>query len=209
MTNLYVANHALITHKLSILRNKDTGNKEFRECASEITMLLCYEATRNLKLKEVDFDTPVESGTFGMLENKFTIVPVLRAGIGMVDAMLTFIPNASIGMLGFCRNEETLTPNEYYKNLPKNIGNSDVFIVDPMLATGNTAIESANILKKSGCKNMKFICLIASPEGVEKFHSVHSDIDIFTGALDRKLNESGFIAPGLGDAGDRIFGTDD
>ena len=210
MPNLYVANHALITHKLSMLRNKDTSNKDFREISSEITMLLCYEATRNLKLKKINFDTPVENGEFEMLENsKFTIVPVLRAGVGMVDAMLTLIPKARIGMLGVFRDEETLKPIKYYKNFPKTIADSEVFLIDPMLATGGTAIISATYLKELGCKQIKFICLIASPEGVEKFHEIHGDIDIFAGALDRGLNKNGYIVPGLGDAGDRIFGTDD
>ena len=210
MPNLYVANHALITHKLSMLRNKETGNKDFRELASEITMLLCYEATRDLKMQKVSFDTPVESSEFDMLENsKFTIVPVLRAGIGMVDAMLSLIPKAKIGMLGFCRNEETLVADEYYKNFPKTIAESEVFLVDPMLATGGTAIHSVSHLKKLGCKEIKFICLLASPEGVENFHKVHGDVSVYTGALDRGLNENGYIVPGLGDAGDRIFGTDD
>ena len=209
MANLYVANHALITHKLSLLRNKNTGHKEFRESASEITMLLCYEATRNLKMKKVGFSTPVEYGEFEMLKNtSFTVVPVLRAGIGMVDAMLTLIPNARIGMIGIYRNEETLMPVDYYLKLPKDIAKSMVFLVDPMLATGGTAIAAANYLKEAGCKDMCFICLIAAPFGIENFHNAHPDIDILAGAVDRELNANGYILPGLGDAGDRIFGTD-
>jgi uracil phosphoribosyltransferase len=172
-------------------------------------MLLCYEATRDLKLKKVSFDTPVTNAEFDMLENsKFTIVPILRAGIGMVDAMLSLIPKAQVGMMGLARDEETLEPIKYYQKFPKTIADSEVFLIDPMLATGGTAIFSTTHLKELGCKKIKFICLIASPEGVANFHKTHGDVDIFTGALDEKLNESGFIVPGLGDAGDRIFGTE-
>jgi len=193
-----------------MLRNKGTCNKDFRELASEVTMLLCYEATRDLKLKKINFDTPVQNGDFDVLENnKFTIVPVLRAGIGMVDAMLALIPNAKIGVLGISRDEKTLSPIEYYKNLPKTIADSVVFLIDPMLATGGTAVHSAAYLKNLGCKKIKFICLIAAPDGVENFHKAHSDIDIYAGALDSGLNKNGYIVPGLGDAGDRIFGTDE
>lgn len=160
-------------------------------------------------MKKVSFTTPVEAGEFEMLDNtSFTIVPVIRAGIGMVDAMLTLIPNAKIGMIGLYRNEETLKPVDYYLKLPKDIADSKVFLVDPMLATGGTAVAAANYLKEAGCKDISFICLIAAPVGIEVFHKAHGDIDIYAGAVDRELNSNGYIMPGLGDAGDRIFGTD-
>jgi len=162
-----------------------------------------------LKMKKVQIDTPIESGEFDVIENaNFTVVPVIRAGIGMVEAMTTLMPHAKIGMIGLFRNEETLKPVEYYKKFPKNIADSEVFLVDPMLATGGTAIASAKYLKEVGCKDIKFLCLIASPEGIENFLKAHDDIDIYAGAVDKCLNERGYIVPGLGDAGDRIFGTE-
>jgi len=208
MKNLHVAQHPLISHKLTMLRDKNTDTKMFRELISEISMLLFYEATRDLNLTKTTVETPVASSEFDILENdKFTIVPILRAGVGMTSAIQSLIPSARIGVLGMYRNEETFNPVVYYCKLPEDITETSVFVIDPMLATGGSSIAALDHLKKLGCKNIKFLSIIAAPEGVENLSREHNDIEIFTAALDIKLNEKNYIVPGLGDAGDRIFGT--
>ena len=208
MANVHVLDHPLIQHKLAILRNKKTSVKEFRELVGEIAGLMCYEATRNLPTREVEVQTPVATAKCRMLSGKkLAIVPVLRAGLGMVDGMLTLIPAAKVGHIGLYRNEETLEPVEYYCKLPKDIAERDVFVLDPMLATGGSAIDAIGQIKKRGAKHIKFIGLIAAPEGLKALHEAHPDVDIYVAAQDEKLNENGYIIPGLGDAGDRIFGT--
>ena len=200
--------HPLIQHKIGIIRRKDTGSKDFRHMISEIAMLMCYEATRNLKLVDVQIETPICRTTVKELEGKkLAIVPILRAGLGMVDGMLTMIPAAKVGHIGLYRNEETLEPVEYYCKLPKDCAERVVFVVDPMLATGGSASAAITMLKAKGVKNIRFMCIIAAPEGVERMQKEHPDVDLFIGALDERLNEIGYIVPGLGDAGDRIFGT--
>ena len=205
---VHILDHPLLQHKLSILRDERTGVKEFREIVSEIAALECYEATRDLPTEEVEIKTPVATGTFQVLAGKkLAIVPILRAGLGMVDGMLTLIPAAKVGHIGLYRNEETLEPVEYYCKLPKDIAERDVFVLDPMLATGGSAIDAIGQIKKRGAKHIKFIGLIAAPEGLKALHEAHPDVDIYVAAQDEKLNENGYIIPGLGDAGDRIFGT--
>ena len=208
MANVTVLDHPLIQHKLAILRSKDTPVKEFRELVGEIAGLMCYEATRNLPTKEVSVETPITTATCRMLAGKkMAIVPILRAGLGMVDGILTLIPSAKVGHIGLYRNEETLEPVEYYCKLPSDIAEREVIVLDPMLATGGSASDAINQIKKRGAKHIKFIGLIAAPEGLKALHTNHPDVDIYVGALDEKLNEVGYIIPGLGDAGDRIFGT--
>ena len=208
MSNVHVFDHPLIQHKLSILRDKNTSVKEFRELISEIAMLMCFEATRDLPLEEIDVETPVATAHCKHIAGKkLAIVPILRAGLGMVDGMLTLIPAAKVGHIGLYRNEETLEPVEYYCKLPKDIAERDVFVLDPMLATGGSAIDDIGQIKKRGAKHIKFIGLIAAPEGLKALHEAHPDVDIYVAAQDEKLNENGYIIPGLGDAGDRIFGT--
>lgn len=203
-----IMEHPLIQHKIGIIRRKDTGSKDFRHMISEIAMLMCYEATRNLKLVDVQIETPICRTTVKELEGKkLAIVPILRAGLGMVDGMLTMIPAAKVGHIGLYRNEETLEPVEYYCKLPKDCAERVVFVVDPMLATGGSASAAITMLKAKGVKNIRFMCIIAAPEGVERMQKEHPDVDLFIGALDERLNEIGYIVPGLGDAGDRIFGT--
>lgn len=203
-----IMEHPLIQHKIGIIRRKDTGSKDFRHMISEIAMLMCYEATRNLKLVDVEIETPICRTTVKELEGKkLAIVPILRAGLGMVDGMLTMIPAAKVGHIGLYRNEETLEPVEYYCKLPKDCAERVVFVVDPMLATGGSASAAITMLKAKGVKNIRFMCIIAAPEGVERMQKEHPDVDLFIGALDERLNEIGYIVPGLGDAGDRIFGT--
>lgn len=203
-----IMEHPLIQHKIGIIRRKDTGSKDFRHMISEIAMLMCYEATRNLKLVDVQIETPICRTTVKELEGKkLAIVPILRAGLGMVDGMLTMIPAAKVGHIGLYRNEETLEPVEYYCKLPKDCAERAVFVVDPMLATGGSASAAITMLKAKGVKNIRFMCIIAAPEGVERMQKEHPDVDLFIGALDERLNETGYIVPGLGDAGDRIFGT--
>lgn len=203
-----IMEHPLIQHKIGIIRRKDTGSKDFRHMISEIAMLMCYEATRNLKLVDVEIETPICRTTVKELEGKkLAIVPILRAGLGMVDGMLTMIPAAKVGHIGLYRNEETLEPVEYYCKLPKDCAERVVFVVDPMLATGGSASAAITMLKAKGVKNIRFMCIIAAPEGVERMQKEHPDVDLFIGALDERLNETGYIVPGLGDAGDRIFGT--
>ena len=208
MAEVHVLDHPLIQHKLAILRSKDTPVKEFRELVGEIAGLMCYEATRKLPLKEVEVETPVATAKCRMLSGKkLAIVPVLRAGLGMVDQMVALIPSAKIGHIGLYRDPETHKPVEYYCKLPEDIANRQVFVVDPMLATGGSAIDAISQIKKHGAKRIKFIGLIAAPEGIEALHKAHPDVDIYLGAKDDHLNENGYIVPGLGDAGDRIYGT--
>ena len=208
MGKVTVFDHPLIQHKLSIMRDKDTSVKEFRELVSEVAMLMCYEATRDLPLEEVEIETPVAPATVKRLSGKkLAVVPILRAGLGMVDGMLTMIPSAKVGHIGLYRDPETLLPVKYYCKMPKDIAERDVIIVDPMLATGGSATAAITFLKEYGCKHIKLMSIIGAPEGIKKVQDEHPDVDIFVAAEDEKLNEHGYIVPGLGDAGDRIFGT--
>lgn len=208
MGHLIIMDHPLIRHKIGIIRNAATGTKEFREIISEIAMLECYESTRNLRLEEVEIETPVAPTTVERLAGKkLAIVPILRAGLGMVSGMQTLIPSAKVGHIGMYRDPETLEPVEYYCKLPADVEERDVFVVDPMLATGGSACDAIARLKEHGCRNIRFLCIIASPEGLRRLQETHPDVDIIVGALDERLNELGYIIPGLGDAGDRIFGT--
>ena len=208
MATVTVLEHPLIQHKLAILRNKDTGVKEFRELVSEIAGLMCYEATRNLPTKEVEVQTPVAVAKCRRLAGKkLAIIPILRAGLGMVDAMVDLIPSAKIGHIGLYRDPETHLPVEYYCKLPEDIGNRQVFVVDPMLATGGSAVAAIDFLKQHGCKSIVMMNIIGAPEGVKAVQEAHPDVDIYLAALDEKLNDHAYIIPGLGDAGDRIFGT--
>ncbi len=208
MGSVTVLDHPLIQHKLSILRNKDTGVKEFRELVGEIAALMCYEATRNLPLEEVEIETPVAKAKVKVLAGKkLAIVPVLRAGLGMVDAMIDLIPSAKVGHIGLYRDPETHEPVEYYCKMPPDIAERQVFIVDPMLATGGSAVAAIDFIKKYGCKNITLMNIIAAPEGVEAVRKAHPDVDMYVAAVDEKLNDHAYIVPGLGDAGDRIFGT--
>jgi len=203
-----VLDHPLITHKLSILRNKKTGTKEFRELVSEIAILLCYEATKDAKLKSTIIETPLEKYKTKCLdEDNYAFVPILRAGMSMVEGIIKVIPNAKIGHIGLYRNEETLQPVEYYYKMPENINKREVFILDPMLATGGSAIATIDRLKKDGVKKIKFLCVIAAPEGLKEVKEKHPDVQIYCASVDRKLNDVGYILPGLGDAGDRVYGT--
>ena len=208
MGTVHVLEHPLIQHKLAILRNKDTGVKEFRELVSEIPGLMCYEATRNLPTEEVLVETPVATAKCRVLAGKkLAIVPVLRAGLGMVDAMVDLIPSAKIGHIGLYRDPDTHMPVEYYCKLPEDVDKREVFVVDPMLATGGSAVAAIDFLKKRGCKNIIMMNIIGCPEGVAAVQKAHPDVDIYIAALDEKLNDHAYIIPGLGDAGDRIFGT--
>ena len=208
MAEVHVLDHPLIQHKLAILRSKDTPVKEFRELVGEIAGLMCYEATRKLPLKEVEVETPVATAKCRMLSGKkLAIVPVLRAGLGMVDQRVALIPSAKIGHIGLYRDPETHKPVEYYCKLPEDIANRQVFVVDPMLATGGSAVAAIDFLKKHGCKNIIMMNIIGAPEGVAAVQQAHPDVEIYLAALDEKLNEHAYIVPGLGDAGDRIFGT--
>ena len=208
MANVYIMDHPLIQHKIGLIRKKETGTKDFRQTISEIAMLICYEATRELKLADVEIETPICQTTVKELSGKkMAIVPILRAGLGMVDGMLNLIPAAKVGHIGLYRDPETLEPVEYYCKLPEDCAEREVFVVDPMLATGGSAVEAIRMLKNKGVKNIHFMCIIAAPEGVQAMEQAHPDVDIYIGALDEKLNEHGYIVPGLGDAGDRIFGT--
>ena len=208
MSKVQVMDHPLIQHKINYIRNEEVGSKEFREIVGEIASLMCYEATRDLKMEDVKIKTPICEMTGKQLSGKkLAVVPILRAGLGMVDGMLAMIPSAKVGHIGLYRNEETLEPVEYYCKLPKDCAEREVFVVDPMLATGGSATAAITMLKEKGAKKIHFMCIIASPEGIEKMHEVHPDVDVFVGALDDHLNEHGYIVPGLGDAGDRIFGT--
>ena len=208
MSNVFVLDHPLIQHKLAILRNQDTGVKEFREAVSEIAGLMCYEATRNLPTVEVEVQTPVALAKCKVLAGKkLAIIPILRAGLGMVDSMVDMIPSAKIGHIGLYRDPETHQPVEYYCKLPEDIGSRQVFVVDPMLATGGSAVAAIDFLKQHGCKNIIMMNIIGCPEGVKAVQDAHPDVDMYLAALDERLNEHAYIIPGLGDAGDRIFGT--
>ncbi len=208
MENVYVLDHPLIQHKLAILRNKETGVKAFREMIGEIASLMCYEATRNHPTEEVLVETPVATAKCRMLSGKkLAIVPVLRAGLGMVDSMVNLIPSAKIGHIGLYRDPETHKPVEYYCKLPEDIESRQVYVVDPMLATGGSAVAAIDFLKARGCKNIIMLNIIGCPEGVKAVHEAHPDVVMYLAAMDEKLNEHAYIVPGLGDAGDRIFGT--
>lgn len=208
MSELHIVDHPLITHKLSIMRNKKTGSKDFRELLNEIAMLMGYEITRDLPLEEITIETPITKMKAKMVSGKkLAIVPILRAGIGMVDGLLNLVPVAKVGHIGLYRDPATHKPVEYYCKLPSDIQDRIVILVDPMLATGGSACDALAMLKQRGCKNIKFMCLVSAPEGVAAVQKEHPDVDIFTAALDERLNEHAYIVPGLGDAGDRIFGT--
>ena len=208
MANVHVLDHPLIQHKLAVLRNKNTSVKEFRELVNEISGLMCYEATRNLPTVEVEVETPVAVAKCRMLAGKkLAIVPILRAGLGMVDAMVDLIPSAKIGHIGLYRDPETHEPVEYYCKLPEDIANRVVFVVDPMLATGGSAVAAIDFLKKRGAKDIIMMNVIGCPEGIKRVHEAHPDVEMYLAACDEKLNDHAYIIPGLGDAGDRIFGT--
>ncbi len=208
MSKVCVFDHPLILHKLSILREKSTSVKEFRELISEIAMLMCYEATRDLPLEEIEIETPVAKAKVKHIAGKkLAIVPILRAGLGMVDCMVSMMPNVKVGHIGLFRDPETLEPVKYYFKMPPDIEERDVIVVDPMLATGGSASAAIKFLKDDGVKHVKLMCIIGAPEGVKRMQEDHPDVDIYVAALDDHLNEHGYIVPGLGDAGDRIFGT--
>ncbi|AEP00658.1 uracil phosphoribosyltransferase [Weizmannia coagulans] len=208
MSTLHVIDHPLIQHKLTYIRDKHTGTKEFRELVDEVSTLMAFEITRDMPLEEIEIETPVCKAKSKILSGKkIGIVPILRAGLGMVDGVRKLIPAAKVGHVGLYRDPKTLTPVEYYIKLPSDVEERDFIIVDPMLATGGSAVDAIQSLKQRGAKNIKFMCLIASPEGVKAVQRAHPDVDIYTAALDEKLNEQGYIVPGLGDAGDRLFGT--
>ena len=208
MKNVFELNHPLITHKLAILRDKRTGTKEFRELVNEIAMFLCYEAMSDAKLESVSIETPIEKiKTKKLNEDKYAFVPILRAGMGMLDGVISVIPNAKIGHIGMYRDESTFEPVNYFFKVPKDIDKREVIILDPMLATGGSAIDAIELLKKKGVKKIKFLCVIAAPEGLEIVNKKHPDVKIYCASIDKKLNSNKYIVPGLGDAGDRIFGT--
>ncbi len=208
MGNVHVLDHPLLQHKVTVLRNKNTGVKDFRTTVSEIAGLMCYEATRNLALEDVEIETPVATAVVKKLAGKkLAVVPILRAGLGMVDGFLTMVPTAKVGHIGLYRDPETLEPVKYYCKMPMDIQERDVFIVDPMLATGGSATAAIEFIKEYGCTSINLMNIIAAPEGIERVHKDHPDVDIFVAAVDEKLNDHGYIVPGLGDAGDRIFGT--
>ena len=208
MSKVTVLDHPLIQHKVGMIRRKEVGSKDFRTIISEIAKLMCFEATRDLKLVDVEIETPICKTTVKELSGKkLAVVPILRAGLGMVDGMLDMIPAAKVGHIGLYRDPATLEPVEYYCKLPADCAEREVFVVDPMLATGGSSVAAIQMLKNKGCKNIRFMCIIAAPEGVKKMQEVHPDVDIYIAALDDHLNDHGYIVPGLGDAGDRIFGT--
>ena len=206
--NEFVLDHPLITHKLAFLRDINTGTKEFRELVTEISTILVYEAMRDAKLERTTIQTPLEEMVTGILdENNYAIVPILRAGMGMVDGVLNVIPNAKIGHIGLYRNEETFEPVEYYYKMPEDIENREVLVIDPMLATGGSASATISRLKQDGVTSIKFLCIVADPQGIETLENDHPDVKIFCATVDRQLNENAYILPGLGDAGDRVYGT--
>ena len=208
MGKVLVFDHPLIQHKVTLMRKKETNNKEFRELAKEVVTLMGYEATRNLPLMDVEIETPICKTTQKMLKGEdIAIVPILRAGLGFVDGMLALYPNAKVGHVGLYRDPETHMPVEYYCKLPQDCAERDVFVVDPMLATGGSSVAAITMLKNRGVKKIRFMCIVAAPQGIERMKEEHPDVDIYVGALDDHLNENGYIVPGLGDAGDRIFGT--
>lgn len=208
MSKVVIMDHPLIQHKIGFIRRTTTGTRDFRETISEIAMLICYEATRDLKLQDVEVETPICKTTVKELKGrKLCVVPILRAGLGMVDGMLTLIPAAKVGHIGLYRDPETLKPVEYYCKMPADVSEREIFVVDPMLATGGSSVAAIQMLKDRGCKHIHFMCIIAAPEGLKAMQEAHPDVDVYVGSLDEKLNEHGYIVPGLGDAGDRIFGT--
>ena len=205
---IFVMDHPLIQHKLTFLRDKNTGSKEFRALVGEIAMLMCYEATRDLPLQDVQIETPMGAATTKVIAGrKLAFVPILRAGLGMVAGVLALVPAAKVGHIGLYRDHETLKPVEYYNKLPQDISEREVIVLDPMLATGGSAIDAISIIKRSKPKSIKFMCIIAAPEGINALTEAHPDVQVYCAAVDQKLNEIGYIVPGLGDAGDRIFGT--
>lgn len=209
MSKVQVMDHPLIQHKLTILRDKNTGTKDFREAVNEIARLMAFEVSRDMPLQDVEIETPlVKSIQKELAGKKVAIIPILRAGLGMVDGMLDLIPAAKVGHVGMYRDHETLEPVEYFVKLPSDINERQLLVVDPMLATGGSAIAAIDSLKKRGASTIKFVCLVAAPEGVEALEQAHPDVEIYTAALDERLDENGYIIPGLGDAGDRLFGTD-
>lgn len=208
MSKVIVTDHPLIQHKLTIMRDKNTGSKDFRELLTEITMLMGYEITRNIQLEDVEIETPVTKATCKMVSGKkLGIIPILRAGLGMVDGLVNLVPAAKVGHIGLYRDPETLQPVEYYSKFPTDIEEREMIIVDPMLATGGSAVAAIDILKANGAKSIKLVNLVAAPEGIAEVQKYHNDVDIYVAAIDEKLNDHGYIVPGLGDAGDRIFGT--
>jgi len=208
MATVHEMDHPLIKHKLSLMRDRTTGVKEFREAVTEIAMLMCYEATRDLPLKEITIETPIAEARVQVISGKkIALVPILRAGLGMVDGILEMIPAAKVGHIGLYRDPSTLTPIEYYSKLPHDINERDVLLLDPMVATGGSAIAAIDGLKRRGVKNIKIMSLIAAPDGLKALQKAHPDVEIFVAGIDEKLNDKGYIVPGLGDAGDRIFGT--
>ena len=208
MSKVTVIDHPLVQHKLALLRDNETGTKAFRELVSELAMLMGYEVTRDLPLQEVEVETPITKASFKMLANeKLAVVPILRAGLGMADGMMNLIPHAKMGHIGLYRNPDTLMPTGYYCKLPDDIAERDTIIVDPMLATGNSAIEAIRLIKNAGAKTIRLVCLISAPEGVYAVQKAYPDVDIYVASIDEKLNDHGYIVPGLGDAGDRLFGT--
>ena len=208
MSKVTQIGHPLILHKLAFIRDKKTGSKDFRDLVSEVSMLMAYEVTRDFQMEEVEIETPICKTKCNMLAGKkVAIVPILRAGLGMVDGMLKLIPAAKVGHIGLYRDEETLQPVEYFCKLPQDIAERDIIVVDPMLATGGSAADAITLLKNKGAKNIRLMCLISAPEGIKHVTSVHPDVDVYVASIDEKLNEHGYIVPGLGDAGDRLFGT--
>jgi uracil phosphoribosyltransferase len=208
MARLHVMDHPLIQHKLTLMRDKGTGSKEFRELLDEVAMLMAYEVTRDLPLMEVEIETPVGKAISKVISGKkLGVVPILRAGLGMVDGILRLVPTAKVGHIGLYRDPESLQPVEYYCKLPTDVEERELILVDPMLATGGSASAAISFLKKRGCKNIKLVCLIAAPEGIDKIKNDHDDVEIYVACVDKCLNDHGYIIPGLGDAGDRLFGT--
>ena len=208
MSKVTVITHPLILHKLSIIRDKNTGSKDFRELVEEVAMLMAYEVTRDIQVEDVEIETPIcKTKCKALYGKKMAIVPILRAGLGMVDGMLKLIPAAKVGHIGLYRDEKTLMPVEYFCKIPQDIGERDVIVTDPMLATGGSSSDAIALLKKRGAKNIRLMCLIAAPEGIAAVQKAHPDVDIYVAAVDERLNEKGYIVPGLGDAGDRLFGT--
>jgi len=208
MANITIFDHPLIQHKIAILRSKDTDRKTFRELVDEITMFMCYEALRDLPLEEVEVETPITKTKCNMLAGEdIAVVPILRAGLGMVTGILNMVPNAAVGHIGLYRDEETLEPHEYYCKLPKKLDERQVILLDPMLATGGSAVAAIDFIKQRGGKKIKFMCMTAAPAGMETLTKAHPDVDVYCAHMDERLNERGYIVPGLGDAGDRLFGT--